>query len=110
MKRMFLWLIVAYQKTLSFDHGLLGVVFPFRFCRFYPSCSEYARRSILRFGVFRGGDLAMRRFFRCHPWNSGGYDPVPGKLSQSFRWWHSKYSLLDVKDPKRGMYSKRHRY
>lgn len=107
---MFLWLIAAYQKTLSFDHGLLGAVFPFRFCRFHPSCSEYARRSVLRFGVFRGGDLAMRRFFRCHPWHPGGYDPVPGKLSQSSRRWRQKDSLFDVKNPKRAVHPKRHRY
>ncbi|MBI2914701.1 MAG: membrane protein insertion efficiency factor YidD [Firmicutes bacterium] len=47
-------------------------------CRFYPSCSKYAFDAVSRFGVLRGGLLAVVRLSRCHPWNPGGYDPVPG--------------------------------
>ena len=46
-------------------------------CRFTPSCSEYALVSIRRFGAWRGVRLAARRLFRCHPFGSHGYDPVP---------------------------------
>lgn len=46
-------------------------------CRFYPSCSDYAREAVERHGVVRGLLLALRRVGRCHPWNSGGFDPVP---------------------------------
>lgn len=49
-------------------------------CRFTPTCSNYALTSVERFGVFRGGWLAVRRVGRCHPWNPGGHDPVPETL------------------------------
>ena len=46
-------------------------------CRFYPSCAVYAEQAVLAHGLMRGGWLALRRVGRCHPWNPGGYDPVP---------------------------------
>ena len=46
-------------------------------CRFYPSCSVYAREAICMHGAGRGALLAGRRILRCHPWHSGGFDPVP---------------------------------
>ena len=46
-------------------------------CRHEPSCSEYARESIVRHGAWRGTRLAVRRLARCHPFGTHGFDPVP---------------------------------
>jgi uncharacterized protein len=46
-------------------------------CRFAPSCSQYALEAIVEHGAAKGSWLAVRRIGRCHPWNPGGFDPVP---------------------------------
>lgn len=69
VRRILVLPIRLYQRWIS-------PVLPHR-CRFYPSCSEYAREAILRHGPLKGGWLALRRLLRCGPWHPGGYDPVP---------------------------------
>ncbi|MCL6593537.1 MAG: membrane protein insertion efficiency factor YidD [Alicyclobacillus sp.] len=64
-----LLLIRAYQLLIS-------PLLPSR-CRFYPSCSEYAREAVARFGLLRGGWLTTCRLVKCGPWHPGGLDPVP---------------------------------
>ena len=69
MKYLFIFLIKVYQRTLS------RVMPPS--CRFYPSCSEYGVQALQKYGIFKGGWLTVKRIARCHPFNPGGYDPVP---------------------------------
>lgn len=67
-RRLFAGAVRLYQVLIS-------PLLPNR-CRFYPSCSEYARQAILRHGVIVGVARGVRRLLRCHPWSAGGYDPV----------------------------------
>jgi putative membrane protein insertion efficiency factor len=77
LRHSLLLLIRLYQKTFSLDHGLLGKILGERWCRFYPSCSEYSYLAIDRFGIARGVWLSLKRIIRCHPWNQGGIDHIP---------------------------------
>jgi len=73
MRYVLAFLLRGYQLSLSFWLG--------RQCRFTPSCSEYTRQAILRFGTIKGGTLGLNRLARCHPWGGPGhgitFDPVP---------------------------------
>jgi putative membrane protein insertion efficiency factor len=69
MKRVLIWLIKGYSYLLS---PFLG-----HNCRYYPSCSCYAREAIELHGSLRGLWLATKRVLRCHPFHPGGVDPVP---------------------------------
>jgi len=68
MKKIFLFLIRIYQKIIS----------PWtpKSCRFYPTCSEYSKQAIKKYGAFKGTWMGFKRIIRCHPFNPGGYDPV----------------------------------
>jgi len=69
MKKIALTFIRFYQYAVS-PH------FPAA-CRYYPSCSSYAYEAVNKYGVLRGGLLAVKRLARCHPLHAGGFDPVP---------------------------------
>jgi uncharacterized protein len=68
-RRLLAALIRVYQLTLS---PLLPAS-----CRFHPSCSQFTLEAVRKYGAARGGWLGVRRLARCHPWNPGGFDPVP---------------------------------
>lgn len=77
MKKFALKLICFYQKYLSFDSGLLKVLFlTDKACRFQPTCSEYTYQAIEKYGILLGSWKGLRRIFRCHPWSKGGLDPL----------------------------------
>ena len=48
-------------------------------CRFTPTCSEYTKQAIIKYGFFKGTFLGIKRISKCHPWGSHGFDPVPKK-------------------------------
>ncbi|MBQ7126554.1 membrane protein insertion efficiency factor YidD [bacterium] len=68
LKKLLLYIINLYQKVSRH--------FPPR-CRFYPTCSEYTKQAIIKYGIFKGSYLGIKRILRCHPLNPGGYDPIP---------------------------------
>ena len=68
-RRALLWLIAFYRRNIS----------PLKrnpTCRFIPTCSEYAYEAVSKYGVVKGGYLALRRILRCNPFCKGGYDPL----------------------------------
>lgn len=68
MKKIIIWVINLYQKTPINTHG---------YCKFTPSCSEYTKEAVEKFGVIKGLTLGIKRILRCNPFGKGGYDPVP---------------------------------
>ena len=70
-------LILGYRQLLS---PLLG-----RRCRYLPSCSEYAFEAIDEWGAIRGTWMGVKRVGRCHPWRTGGIDPVPARQTEEVR-------------------------
>ena len=72
MKKIAIFLIFLYQKTLSKILHFLGVR-----CRFYPTCSEYSMEAFKKHGFLKGSWLSFKRLIRCHPWGGSGIDNVP---------------------------------
>jgi len=71
----FIWLVRFYQAAIS----------PYTpaSCRYSPTCSSYTLEALQKHGVFKGGMLALKRIFSCHPWGGSGYDPVPENKHKS---------------------------
>ena len=71
MKHFFLFVIKKYKQYISPIIEHRGV-----HCKFYPTCSDYAKQAIEKYGVAKGCFLGLKRFLRCNPFSKGGYDPV----------------------------------
>lgn len=78
IRTVFISLIIFYQKTISPDKGFLKQLGFFRnpTCVFYPSCSEYAKEAVNKYGVFKGSYFSLCRVLRCHPWVKNHIDPL----------------------------------
>jgi putative membrane protein insertion efficiency factor len=68
MKKLLIKVINFYRKYIS----------PLKkpCCRFYPTCSEYTKQAIEKYGFFKGCWLGLKRISKCHPLHPGGYDPL----------------------------------
>ncbi len=78
MKKLILRLIKGYQNTKFFRSTILKQLYlTDAVCRFRPTCSDYTYQTIEKYGVGKGILLGLKRIIRCHPWNKGGYDPIP---------------------------------
>jgi hypothetical protein len=75
-KKITLRLIRLYQKTLSFDLGWFSARYPYGYCRFYPTCSEYSHQAIEKYGLIKGGFRGFWRLLRCNPFSKGGIDSL----------------------------------
>jgi putative membrane protein insertion efficiency factor len=62
--------------TIRFYQKFISPLLP-PACRFYPTCSHYGYQAIEKYGIIKGGWMAIKRIGRCHPFHPGGYDPVP---------------------------------
>lgn len=67
LKKILIKLIEVYQKISKFTPAV---------CRFEPTCSEYSKQAIEKYGLLKGGWLAIKRVCKCHPFHPGGYDPL----------------------------------
>ena len=65
----FLAIIKSYQNCIS---PLLPST-----CRYTPTCSEYAKQSLVKHGLIKGSFISVKRIIKCNPWGGNGYDPVP---------------------------------
>lgn len=67
LKKIFIKLIEVYQKISKYTPAT---------CRFTPTCSEYTKQAIEKYGLIKGCWLGLKRIVKCHPFHPGGYDPL----------------------------------
>lgn len=65
----------ATVKAIDFYHNYLSVL-KLPSCRYYPTCSQYTREAVIKYGLLKGLIKGALRILRCHPFSKGGHDPV----------------------------------
>ena len=71
MKKIIIFIIKTYQKHISSWLELKGIK-----CKYYPTCSEYTKQAIEKYGIIKGSIKGGWRILRCNPFSKGGYDPL----------------------------------
>lgn len=71
MKKILIFLIEKYQKYISVFFESKGIN-----CKYYPTCSEYTKQAIIKYGTIKGSFLGIKRIIKCNPFSKGGYDPL----------------------------------
>ena len=71
MKRLLIFFIEKYQKHISLFLESKGIK-----CKYYPTCSEYTKQAIEKYGFIKGSFLGIKRIIKCNPFSKGGYDPL----------------------------------
>lgn len=72
MRKVILYLIKLYKIFISPVFKSMGIE-----CKYYPTCSEYTKMAIEKYGCIKGIFLGLKRIIKCNPFSKGGYDPVP---------------------------------
>ena len=71
MKKIMIFLLKVYKKTISPMISACGI-----HCKYYPTCSEYTKQAIMKYGVLKGSIIGGKRILKCNPFSKGGYDPL----------------------------------
>jgi len=67
----FIKIIEFYKKHISLFLEKNGIK-----CKYYPTCSEYAKQALKKYGIIKGGFFSIKRIIKCNPFSKGGYDPL----------------------------------
>jgi uncharacterized protein len=77
MKLVIINAITFWQRTFAMRENILrSFGLTAHTCKYTPTCSQYTKEAVQKYGILRGIFMGLKRVFRCNPWNVGGYDPV----------------------------------
>lgn len=71
MKKIIIFIINGYQKHISSWLETRGIK-----CKYYPTCSQYTKQAVEKYGALKGSIIGLKRIIRCNPFSKGGYDPL----------------------------------